>query len=82
MFLGHRPCQRSHSEGKSEDLVVFSTPSGQHSRKPPIGSLLVEQLFNATVRPQCLELFARNLVPGWLVAGNEPLAHQSATMFV
>lgn len=82
LYLGHLPCSRSSSTPETDDLVIFSTPSAQHSRKPPIASLLVQELFTpGSLPPQCLELFARNLVPGWLVAGNEPLAHQASTMF-
>jgi N6-adenosine-specific RNA methylase IME4 len=31
--------------------------------------------------PQCLELFARSLTPGWTSWGNEPLKFQSTRYF-
>jgi N6-adenosine-specific RNA methylase IME4 len=50
--------------------VLISVPSAQHSRKPPLGDVLgpyLAQHFAA------MEIFARNLHPGWTSFGNEAL---------
>ncbi|RKP26697.1 MT-A70-domain-containing protein [Syncephalis pseudoplumigaleata] len=44
--------------------------------------LLKDYLPAADGPPQCLELFARSLTPGWTSWGNEPLKFQSTDYFV
>ncbi|XP_064605887.1 N(6)-adenine-specific methyltransferase METTL4-like [Liolophura sinensis] len=56
-----------------EDKVVMSVPCILHSKKPPIDALLTDY---CNEKPHCLELFARNLRPGWISWGNEVLRHQ------
>ncbi|SPQ97640.1 unnamed protein product (mitochondrion) [Plasmodiophora brassicae] len=54
--------------------VIASRPEA-HSQKPIIDRLLGDQY------PRKLELFARNLKPGWVSWGNEPLKFQSNAQF-
>ncbi|GFS25652.1 methyltransferase-like protein 4 [Elysia marginata] len=56
-----------------DKFVVMSLPCALHSKKPILSEVLRPFLPS---RPQCLELFARNLVPGWVSWGDEPLCHQ------
>ncbi|XP_062158238.1 methyltransferase-like protein 2 isoform X2 [Alnus glutinosa] len=60
--------------------IIVSIP-GDYSRKPPIGGLLLEYVpgFNPT---RCLELFAREMIPGWTSWGNEPLRFQELRYFI
>ncbi|KAK3089573.1 hypothetical protein FSP39_004726 [Pinctada imbricata] len=51
-----------------ENLVIVSVPSALHSMKPPLNDILMKFL---PEKPRCLELFARNLWPGWTSWGNE-----------
>ena len=52
------------------ERVLLSVPCSQHSRKPPLGALLAPYLPAGYVG---LEVFARNLLPGWTSFGNEVL---------
>ncbi|KAK7100563.1 hypothetical protein V1264_023492 [Littorina saxatilis] len=57
-----------------EKKVLVSVPCSLHSKKPPLADVLRPYL------PQnacCLELFARNLWPGWTSWGREALKHQN-----
>ncbi|XVF73714.1 hypothetical protein PTKIN_Ptkin13bG0005000 [Pterospermum kingtungense] len=59
--------------------VVISIPGG-YSRKPPIGKLLLEHV--PGIKPaRCIELFAREMVAGWVSWGNEPLHFQDSRYF-
>ncbi|KAL2653792.1 hypothetical protein R1flu_021920 [Riccia fluitans] len=60
-------------------FVIMSIP-GDHSRKPPIGSLL-SQYAPGPSPANGLELFARELTPGWTSWGNEPLCFQNLRYF-
>eukprot|EP00210_Caulerpa_lentillifera_P008438 g8050.t1 len=51
--------------------LVFISPRQEHSRKPPIGPFLKQQLWPSGESKQCLEMFARELVPDWITWGNE-----------
>jgi len=60
------------------DFVFSSIPCAIHSKKPNISGIIEPY----TVRkPNCLELFARNLNSGWTSWGNEPLRHQHIDFF-
>uniref|UniRef100_A0A669P8E4 Methyltransferase like 4 n=1 Tax=Phasianus colchicus TaxID=9054 RepID=A0A669P8E4_PHACC len=70
---------------KSEDLlpvpehkIIVSIPCSLHSHKPPLTAVLAE-----FIKPdvECLELFARNLQPGWTSWGNEVLKFQHIDYF-
>ncbi|CAD7703248.1 unnamed protein product [Ostreobium quekettii] len=60
-----------------DNFVVVCMPSS-HSRKPPIAELL-QQFLGPHLR--CLEMFARELVPGWTSWGNEVLHFQTFDWF-
>ncbi|KAI8053970.1 MT-A70-domain-containing protein [Syncephalis plumigaleata] len=63
--------------------VFTSIQCTLHSRKPPLDDLLRKYLpMNEQSPPQCLELFARSLTPGWTSWGNEPLKFQSTRYFI
>ncbi|KAL1921514.1 uncharacterized protein VTP21DRAFT_11230 [Calcarisporiella thermophila] len=66
------------SEVEVEKRVMVGVPSHNHSRKPPLHEILATHLPNT---PRCLELFARNLLPGWTSWGNEVLKFQNKKMF-
>lgn len=60
--------------------VIISVP-GDHSRKPPIGNLLLD--YAPGPKPvRGVELFARELVAGWIAWGNEPLLFQHSKYFM
>ncbi|XP_006867338.1 PREDICTED: methyltransferase-like protein 4 [Chrysochloris asiatica] len=59
--------------------LIVSVPCTLHSHKPPLAEVLKDY-----IKPdgQCLELFARNLQPGWTSWGNEVLKFQHVDYFV
>ncbi|XP_025861662.1 N(6)-adenine-specific methyltransferase METTL4 isoform X1 [Vulpes vulpes] len=59
--------------------LIVSVPCTLHSHKPPLAEVLKDY-----VKPdgECLELFARNLQPGWTSWGNEVLKFQHLDYFV
>ncbi|NXF45631.1 METL4 protein, partial [Oceanites oceanicus] len=61
-----------------EHKLIVSIPCSLHSHKPPLSAVLAE-----FVKPdvECLELFARNLQPGWTSWGNEVLKFQHVDYF-
>ncbi|NXA33526.1 METL4 protein, partial [Eudromia elegans] len=70
---------------KSEEIfpipdhrLIVSVPCSLHSHKPPLTEVLA-----GFVKPdaECLELFARNLQPGWTSWGNEVLKFQHIDYF-
>ncbi|KAJ8277633.1 hypothetical protein GJAV_G00077870 [Gymnothorax javanicus] len=61
-----------------EHRLIVSIPSVLHSHKPSISEVLKEYL---GPDPACLELFARNLQPGWTSWGNEVLKFQHLSYF-
>jgi len=62
----------------SKEIQVFCSIPGMHSRKPPLKGLLEACL---PKDPSCLELFARNLAPGFTSWGNEVLYFQQKQYF-
>ncbi|NXL39226.1 METL4 protein, partial [Glaucidium brasilianum] len=58
--------------------LIVSIPCSLHSHKPPLTAVLAE-----FIKPdvECLELFARNLQPGWTSWGNEVLKFQHVDYF-
>ncbi|CAN6448024.1 unnamed protein product [Victoria cruziana] len=84
LLLGYCHAKGSVDEGVFKSLpdsqVIISIP-GAHSRKPPIGKLLLN--YAPGPRPaKCLELFARELKAGWTSWGNEPLHFQDSRYFL
>ncbi|NXK30706.1 METL4 protein, partial [Piprites chloris] len=61
-----------------EHKLIVSIPCTLHSHKPPLTAVLAE-----FIKPdvECLELFARNLQPGWTSWGNEVLKFQHTDYF-
>ncbi|XP_014667341.1 PREDICTED: methyltransferase-like protein 4 isoform X2 [Priapulus caudatus] len=59
--------------------VLVSVPCSIHSRKPPLSEVLRKYVAPGS---QCLEMFARNLVPGWTCWGNDVLKFQHVDYFV
>lgn len=61
-----------------EHQLIVSIPCSLHSHKPPLAAILAE-----FIKPdvECLELFARNLQPGWTSWGNEVLKFQHIDYF-
>jgi hypothetical protein len=55
-------------------FMFMCIPSTTHSQKPYLGDLL--QKFIKSDKMKGLELFARNLLPGWTSWGNEVLKFQ------
>ncbi|XP_072337127.1 N(6)-adenine-specific methyltransferase METTL4 [Scyliorhinus torazame] len=58
--------------------LLVSVPCVLHSHKPPLGEVLKGL---TRPHPKCLELFARNLQPGWTSWGNEVLRFQHLDYF-
>ncbi|KAL5071994.1 hypothetical protein RYX36_022881 [Vicia faba] len=86
LILGYSPGKVKHSDNRSkfkplkEDHVIMSIP-GDYSRKPPIADLLQEYI-PGIKPPRCVELFAREIMAGWVAWGNEPLHFQNSRYFV
>ncbi|XP_027798758.2 N(6)-adenine-specific methyltransferase METTL4 [Marmota flaviventris] len=59
--------------------LIVSVPCILHSHKPPLAEVLKDY-----IKPdgKCLEMFARNLQPGWTSWGNEVLKFQHVDYFV
>ncbi|KAI4354889.1 hypothetical protein L6164_003714 [Bauhinia variegata] len=63
-----------------DNQVIMSVP-GDYSRKPPIADLLLDYV--PGFKPaRCVELFAREMMAGWVAWGNEPLHFQDCRYFV
>ncbi|KAG9348003.1 hypothetical protein JZ751_004022 [Albula glossodonta] len=62
----------------AELRLIVSVPSVIHSHKPPLAEVLKEYLGPDA---KCLELFARNLQPGWTSWGNEVIKFQHLSYF-
>ncbi|XP_029387503.1 methyltransferase-like protein 4 isoform X3 [Mus pahari] len=62
-----------------DQKLIVSVPCVLHSHKPPLTEVLKDY-----IKPggQCLELFARNLQPGWMSWGNEVLKFQHMDYFI
>ncbi|NXO38328.1 METL4 protein, partial [Locustella ochotensis] len=85
LVLGRVQGDVKESLRKSEDILpipehqlIVSIPCSLHSHKPPLAAVLAE-----FIKPdvECLELFARNLQPGWTSWGNEVLKFQHIDYF-
>ncbi|KAL5126921.1 Methyltransferase-like protein 2 [Glycine soja] len=86
LILGYSPGKVNNTDNQSKfkpvknDRVIMSIP-GDFSRKPPIGDLLLEYV--PGLKPsRCIELFAREIMAGWVAWGNEPLYFQDSKYFV
>ncbi|KAG0711008.1 Methyltransferase-like protein 4 [Chionoecetes opilio] len=74
-----RKCRTKVCHGDVPDnFVLCSVPSGVHSHKPPLFDLMKTFLVS---KPQCLEVFARSLVPGWTSVGLDVLRLQHTDLF-
>nr|XP_021509467.1 methyltransferase-like protein 4 [Meriones unguiculatus] len=62
-----------------DQRLIVSVPCVLHSHKPPLAEVLKDY-----IKPggECLELFARNLLPGWMSWGNEVLKFQHVDYFI
>ena len=58
--------------------IICSVPCKLHSRKPMLFDVFKDFVAED---PKCLELFARNLTPGWTCWGNEVLKYQNICYF-
>ncbi|XP_046750805.1 N(6)-adenine-specific methyltransferase METTL4 [Diprion similis] len=58
--------------------LVVSVPSAVHSHKPPLTELIKSYL---PMNPNCLEIFARYLLPGWTSWGLEVLKFQHLSLY-
>ncbi|KAL1564451.1 DNA-3-methyladenine glycosylase I [Salvia divinorum] len=63
------------------DNQVFISVPGDHSRKPPIGELLLDYI-PGPKPARCIELFAREMTEGWTSWGNDPLHFQDSRYFI
>ncbi|KAI9208124.1 MT-A70-domain-containing protein [Polychytrium aggregatum] len=59
--------------------VICSVPGQYHSKKPLMNDLFHQFLPES---PRCLELFARNLYPGWTSWGNQVLHFNHESFFL
>ncbi|KAJ8883411.1 hypothetical protein PR048_015254 [Dryococelus australis] len=58
--------------------IIVSVPSALHSHKPPLTDVVAKYL---PPSPQCLELFARYLLPGYTSWGTEVLKLQQMCLY-
>ncbi|XP_034718484.1 N(6)-adenine-specific methyltransferase METTL4 [Etheostoma cragini] len=61
-----------------DQRLIVSVPSALHSQKPSLSEVLKPYI---KAEAKCLELFARNLQPGWTSWGNEVLKFQHTSYF-
>uniref|UniRef100_UPI0037E847B3 N(6)-adenine-specific methyltransferase METTL4 n=1 Tax=Semicossyphus pulcher TaxID=241346 RepID=UPI0037E847B3 len=61
-----------------DQRLIVSVPSALHSQKPSLSEVLKPYI---GAEAKCLELFARNLQPGWTSWGNEVLKFQHTSYF-
>ena len=55
------------------EVVIMSVPSAIQSHKPPLDELLAALTGNTNYQEKRkLEIFGRNLSPGWVTVGNQP----------
>ncbi|XP_027332132.1 methyltransferase-like protein 2 isoform X2 [Abrus precatorius] len=86
LILGYSPGKVSNTNVQPKfkpvknDRVIMSIPA-DYSRKPPIADLLLEYI-PGLKPPRCIELFAREIMAGWVAWGNEPLCFQDSRYFV
>lgn len=71
-------CKRTLLPLPEDGKLVVSIPSAIHSHKPPLLELLKPYL---PEEPQCLEIFARYLLPNFTSYGNEVLRLQHKILF-
>nr|XP_002127115.1 methyltransferase-like protein 4 [Ciona intestinalis] len=83
IIIGRYNPKRSHQPKCIEnmkELVICSIPCSQHSHKPPLSEIL-QRYTDLQENSKCLEMFARNLIPGWTSWGNEVLKFQNVSYF-
>lgn len=83
LVIGRCLSSTSKSEGSSDlpiedQRLIVSVPSALHSQKPSLSEVLKPYIGS---NAKCLELFARNLHPGWTSWGNEVLKFQHTSYF-
>lgn len=86
LLLGFMPPQATNTDlqipapkAPPNKRVLISIP-GDHSRKPPL-ALLLSAYVPGQAHVQGLELFARDISPGWTSWGNEPIRFQQVQYF-
>eukprot|EP00268_Persea_americana_P042100 TRINITY_DN4208_c1_g1_i8.p1 TRINITY_DN4208_c1_g1~~TRINITY_DN4208_c1_g1_i8.p1 ORF type:complete len:426 (-),score=64.60 TRINITY_DN4208_c1_g1_i8:198-1475(-) len=81
-YISGKGTNTEHASFKTlqDNQVIISIP-GDHSRKPPIGKLLLDYI-PGPKPARCIELFARELTAGWTSWGNEPLRFQDSGYFI
>ncbi|KAF7723676.1 Methyltransferase-like protein 4 [Apophysomyces ossiformis] len=75
IVVGHT-CGKEHAIGSH---AIASVPCRRHSRKPPLQDILYPLL---RPKAQCLEMFARCLLPSWTSWGNECIKFQNQKYYV
>ena len=55
-----------------QETVIMSVPSAVPSHKPPLDDLLTALTGDNYGKKRKLEIFGRNLSPGWVTLGNQP----------
>lgn len=78
ILLARRRTQQCNNIEIPDGLVLCSIPSGIHSHKPPLTDTLKGYV---PPHPNCLEIFARSLVPGWTSYGLEVLKLQHSFLY-
>lgn len=73
VLLGTRGKSISRADNTIANLIVW--PRGRHSAKPPIVRDKIERLYGDVSR---IELFSRDIVPGWDRWGNEVICSEGA----
>ncbi|CAL1284802.1 unnamed protein product [Larinioides sclopetarius] len=65
-------------KGIDQNKIILSIPSSIHSHKPPLIEILKPYI---PENANCLEIFARYLLPNWTSLGNEVLKLQNIKLF-
>ncbi|CAF1312694.1 unnamed protein product, partial [Rotaria sordida] len=82
LILGYTGNDDKFNSLKDTTKILCSIPALIHSTKPAL-HLLFQNLINFPNNEidNCLELYARNLLPNFTSIGNEVLKHQSIDLF-
>ncbi|XKL61019.1 hypothetical protein PGB90_008076 [Kerria lacca] len=78
IIFGTRRASSKKCKMLPKSKLIVSVPSSIHSHKPPLTDILEKYIPSDS---QCLELFARYLVPNWISCGNEVLKLQHKSLF-
>lgn len=78
IIFGSREERTDRYHQPENNKCIVSVPSAIHSHKPPLTEILKEYLPSS---PQCLELFARYLLPNWTSFGDQVLTLQNTKLF-